>query len=168
MPKALFITRNDIVTKTALGGNVDSDKFEQFVLIAQDIHLENILGTRLYTKISDDILADSLTGDYSTLVVTYIKPVLIHYAMVEYLPWASFTIGNKGVFKGTTEQGDNAQQFEIKRLEQKERDIAESYAEKLRDHLCAFPTRYPEYYEWVNGDTYPDKSNANRGGWFIG
>ena len=35
MATALLITRDDIVKLTALGGNVDIDKFVQFVLIAQ-------------------------------------------------------------------------------------------------------------------------------------
>ena len=39
MAEALLITRNDIVRFTALNGNVDTDKFIQFIKIAQDIHI---------------------------------------------------------------------------------------------------------------------------------
>ena len=43
MAQALFITRDDIVKFTALNGNIDTDKFIQFIKIAQDIHIQNYL-----------------------------------------------------------------------------------------------------------------------------
>ncbi len=73
MATALLITRDDIVKLTALGGNVDIDKFIQFVLIAQDIHLQNYLGTQLLEKIQSDILANTLSGNYQLLVEKYLK-----------------------------------------------------------------------------------------------
>jgi len=76
MAKALFINRNDLVNKTPLGGNVDADKFLQFVEIAQETHIQNYLGTKLYDKISADIVAGTLAGDYADLVTNYVKPML--------------------------------------------------------------------------------------------
>jgi hypothetical protein len=52
MAKALWIKREDLVRNTALGGNIDTDKFIQFISIAQDIHIQNYTGTKLYDKIS--------------------------------------------------------------------------------------------------------------------
>ncbi len=83
MAKALLITRDDIVKLTALGGNVDADKFTQFISIAQDIHLQNYVGTQLLEKIQADIIAGKLTGNYATLIEKYLKPMLIHWGMVE-------------------------------------------------------------------------------------
>ena len=68
MPTALWIKREDLVRQTALGGNVDSDKFLQFIKVAQEIHIQNFTGTRLYDKISNDILAGTLTGRYLALL----------------------------------------------------------------------------------------------------
>ena len=99
MATGLFITRADIVKRTSLGGNVDQDKYIQYVLIAQEVHLQNYLGTDLYEKIQTYIESGSLAGDYLTLVNDWIKPCLLHWAMVEYLPFAAYTIGNKGIFK---------------------------------------------------------------------
>ena len=83
MPTAIFIKRDDLVKNTALNGSVDTDKFIQFVKIAQEIHIQNYLGSDLYDKISADIIAGSLSGDYLALVNDYVQPMLIHYAMVE-------------------------------------------------------------------------------------
>ena len=83
MATALFIKRSDLVKNTALNSNVDTDKFIQFISLAQEIHVQNYLGTDLYDKISADIIAGTLTGDYLDLVNDYIQPMLIHFAMVE-------------------------------------------------------------------------------------
>jgi hypothetical protein len=81
MATALLITRDDLVRFTAVNGNVDTDKFLQFVKIAQDIHIQNYLGTKLLEKIQADIIAGTLTGNYETLVETYVKPMLIHWSL---------------------------------------------------------------------------------------
>ena len=85
MATALFIKPVTLKRNSIIDGNVDVDKFIQFIKIAQEIHIKNYLGTDLYNKISNDIIADSLSGDYLTLVNSYIQPMLIHYAMVDYL-----------------------------------------------------------------------------------
>mgnify|MGYP003118053880 CR=1 FL=1 len=40
MATALFITRSDLVRNTFLSGNVDTDKFIQFIKIAQEVHIQ--------------------------------------------------------------------------------------------------------------------------------
>ena len=98
MATALFIKRADLIKNTAMNGNVDTDKFIQFIKIAQEIHVRNYLGTDLYDKISADIIAGTLSGDYLDLVNDFIQPMLIHFAMAEYLPFAAYTIANGGVY----------------------------------------------------------------------
>ena len=41
MAQALFISRKDLVRHTTVNGNLDVDKYVQYILIAQDIHLQN-------------------------------------------------------------------------------------------------------------------------------
>lgn len=164
MATPLFIKRSDLVKNTALSGNVDPDKFLQFVKLAQEIHIQNFLGTDLYDKISSDILADSLTGDYLTLVNDYVQPMLIHYAMAEYLPFASYTIANGGVFKYNSENATQPQKEEIDFLITKERDYAEYYTNRFIDYMSFnASSKFPEYYSNNNEDIYPDKENYYQG-----
>jgi hypothetical protein len=96
MATALFIKREDLVRNSIIDGNVDTDKFIQFIKISQQMHIQNYLGTDLYNKISADIIAGTLSGDYLNLVQDYIQPMLIHFAMVDYLPFASYELRNGG------------------------------------------------------------------------
>ena len=130
MATALFIKRADLVKNTALNANVDTDKFIQFIKIAQEIHVRNYMGTDLYNKISADIIAGTLSGDYLDLVNDYIQPMLIHYAMTEYLPFAAYTISNGGVFKHSSENSTIANKEEVDLLISKERDYAEYYTQR--------------------------------------
>lgn len=167
MAQALFVTRKDVVKFTAVNGNVDTDKFIQYVKIAQDIHIQNYIGTDLYNKLQADILASTLTGDYLDLVTDHIKPMLIHWSMVEYLPFAAYTVANKGVFKHSSENAENVSKEEVDFLIEKERNTAQYYTDRFIDYMSYnAASKFPEYYTNNNSDVYPDK-DANFEGWVL-
>ena len=166
MAEALLISRADIVKHTAMNGNIDTDKFIQFVKIAQDIHIQNYTGTNLINKIKADILDDTLAGNYLSLTEQYLKPMLIHWAMVEYLPFAAYTIANKGVYKHSSENSENVQKNEVDFLIEKERQIAQHYTERFINYISFNNNLFPEYYNNQNGNMYPDSMN-NYTGWYI-
>ncbi len=107
MAQVLFVSPADVIKRTGINGNVDRDQMIQFIKIAQQMHIQNYLGTDLYNKISADIIAGTLTGDYLELVNDYIQPMLIHFAMVDYLPFASYELRNGGLFRHRSENADN-------------------------------------------------------------
>lgn len=166
MAEALLISRKDVVKFTSMNGNIDTDHFIQYVKIAQDKHIENYLGSDLINKIKADIVATSLSGDYLSLVNNEIKPALLHWTMVEYLPFSNYTIANKGVFKHTSENSDSVSKEEIDYLIEKERNTAQYYTDRLIDYLTFnASSKFPEYYSNNNEDVYPDKDLF--GGWVI-
>jgi hypothetical protein len=166
MAEALLITRDDIVRYTALNGNTDVDKIIQYVKIAQDIHMQNYMGTKLLNKIKADIIANTLSGNYLSLTVNYLKPMLIHWAMVEYMPFAAYTIANKGVYKHSSENSVNVEKNEVDFLIEKERSIAQNYTERFIDYMNFNNSLFPEYYTNVNNEISPDSMN-NYTGWYI-
>ena len=167
MATALFIKRADLVKNTIIDGNVDTDKFIQFIKIAQEMHIQNYLGTELYNKISNDILASSLSGDYLALVNDHIQPMLIHYAMIDYLPFAAYEVKNGGLFKHRSENSDSATKEEVDFLAQRHRHFADFYTQRFLDFMSFnAPSKFPEYYTNNNEDMYPDKSN-NFLGWVL-
>ena len=159
----LFITREQLVKNTIIDGNVDTDKFIQFIKIAQEIHIQNYLGTQLYLKISNDIDNNTLTGDYLELVTDYIQPMLIHYAMVDYLPFAAYQVKNGGVFKHRSENSETPSKDEVDFLVQRYRDFAEYYTRRFVDYMCFDSTKFPEYNDNQDADIRPDQdTNVSR------
>ena len=166
MAEALLITRQDVVKFTSLNANTDVDKYIQFVKIAQDTDLQNFTGTQLLNKIKADILANTLTGNYLTLTTVYLKPMLIHLAMKYYLPFAAYTISNKGIYKHNSENSINVDKNEVDYLVEKETQIAQHYTERFINYINNNTSLFPEYNTNSNGDMNPDTQN-NYTGWFI-
>ena len=164
--EALLITRQDLVRYTTLNGNVDVDNFLQYIKIAQDTDLQNFTGTKLLNKIKADIIANTLTGNYLSLTNVYLKPMLIHLAMKYYLPFAAYTISNKGVYKHNSENSTTADKNEIDFLIEKETQIAQHYTQRFIDYITLNTSLFPEYSTNTNSDMFPDTNN-NYTGWYI-
>lgn len=167
MAFGLFITRNDIIKNTPLGGAVDADALLPFVRTAQEKYLLNLLGTVLYNKIQDDIEAGTaFTGIYQTLVSDYIKPTIIWYSCVEYIPFSAISFKSNGAVKHISEQSVSPGKNEIDYLLSKALDNAGYYSTRLQDYLIANSSSIPEYLESVGNSTqiYPDQSNQYFGG----
>lgn len=163
MSKALFVTRHDISTFTAANGNIDNDKLLPFINIAQDIHIQNYLGSELYIKIQNDIVASSLTGDYLNLVNDYIKPMLLHWSMVEYLPYAGVNIANGGIYTKNPENSTALTKEHVDSLIQKSESVAQFYTRRFIDYMQNNASSlFPEYYDNSNEDMYPDDVADNQ------
>ncbi len=163
MATALFISRTDLVKNSIIDGNTDTDKFIQFIRIAQEIEIQNYLGTDLYNKISADIIAGTLTGDYLNLVNDYVQPMLIWWAQVNYLPYAAYQIKNGGVFKHTSENAESVSKNEVDYLVEKARNTAEYYTRRFVDYMSFNSSTFPEYNSNSDSDVYPDKDSLFNG-----
>ena len=124
MATVLFISRTDLVKNSIIDGNVDTDKFIQFIKVAQEIEIRNYLGTKLYEKLQADIAGSGVTGNYQTLLNKYVQPMLIWYAQAEYIPYAAYQIKNGGVFKHTSENSETVSRSEVDYLVNKARNTA--------------------------------------------
>jgi hypothetical protein len=166
MATALFITRTDLVKNSIINGAVDTNKFIQFIKIAQEIHIQNYLGSSLYDKISSDITGGTLAGDYETLVEDFIKPMLIHFAMVDYLPFAAYQVNEGGIVKYLPENAESVQKSEVDYLIDKHRGFAQFYTRRMVDYILFNQSKYPEYNDNKQDDMFPD-TDANFTGWVL-
>ncbi len=168
--KAIFITTKDIKRYSILSGTVDNDKFTQFVEIAQDIHIQTYLGTDLYEKIQEliiaDTISDSANANYKLLLETYIKPMHVHWSAVEYMPYIAYTVSNGGVYKHTSENSESVGIEEINVLTERSRTTAQWYTDRMISYLCNNSTDFPEYTSNSSEDIYPTKK-SHYTGWVI-
>ena len=169
--KALFITVKDLKAKSIISGNTDADKLIHFIEVAQDIHIQNYLGGRLYDKMQDLIIANqmdlAINADYKALRDDYIKPMLIWFTQSEYFPFAMFKIDNGGVSKHRGEDSDVANYGDVDRMMSKINDRSEFYTRRFLDSICDNSNKYPEYNNNQNGDMYPDKDVDTFSSWVL-
>lgn len=169
--KALFITTKDLKQKSILSGNVDPDKIAQFIEVAQDTHIQNYLGGKLYNKLQsliiNNTIGDAGNADYKTLLDTYVKPMLIWYAQADYIPFAAFQISNGGVYKHRSENSDSVSMEEVNMLAAKALETAQFYTRRFMDYMDFYSQLYPEYVSSSNEEMHPDK-DVNFGGIYLG
>jgi hypothetical protein len=164
---ALFITRNDIIKNTPLQGAIDTDKLLPFMRTAQDKYMLNLLGTVLFDKLQADIASGTpFTGYYETLMEEHVKPTMIWYACVEYIPFSGISFKSEGSFKHQSEQSVSPGKNEIDYLLSKALNNADYYATRMQDFLVAYSDQIPEYLQSVGNATqvWPDQSNQYFGG----
>jgi hypothetical protein len=169
MATALFITRNDIIKNSPLQGAIDADALLPFMSTAQVKYIKNLLGTVLYEYLQAQIIAGTvanLSVAYQDLLDDHIKPTLIWYTCVEYIPFSSIQFKSNGAVKQNSEQAVAPSKTEIDYLKQQAQSNADYYALRLQNYLISYSNQIPQYLESVGNQTqiYPDMTNQYFGG----
>mgnify|MGYP003625426711 FL=1 len=168
MATVLFINRTDLVRNSIIDGNVDTDKYIQFIKLAQEIHVQNYLGTKMYEALTVAIPNIDLPANarWKLLLDDYVVPMLIWFSQVDYIPFASYQIRNGGMFKHRSENADTVSKEEVDYLVEKARTNAEWYSRRFIDFMSFNQTTYPEYTSNINDDINPSY-NATFNGWVL-
>ena len=168
MATILFINRTDLVRNSIIDGNVDTDKYIQFIKLAQEIHIQNYLGTKMYNALTAAIpdIDNPANARWKTLLDEYVVPMLIWFSQVDYIPFASYQIKNGGMFKHRSENAETVSKEEVDYLVEKARTNAEWYARRFIDFMSFNQTTYPEYTNNSNDDIYPSY-DATFNGWVL-
>ena len=169
MATALFITRNDIIKNSPLQGAIDADALLPFMNTAQVKYIKNLIGTVLYDYLQAQIIAgtvSSLPIAYQDLLDDHIKPTLIWYTCVEYIPFSSIQFKSNGAVRQSSEQATAPSKLEIDYLKQQSQANADYYALRLQNYLISYSNDIPQYLESVGNQTqiYPDQTNQFFGG----
>ena len=92
--------------------------------------------------------------------------MLLHWSLVEYLPFGSVSIGNGGIFQKNPENSTAITKEHVDYLVEKARTTSQFYTNRFIDYMQSNNNLFPEYYSNTNEDMYPDDV-ANFGGWVL-
>ena len=164
-----LITSQEIRLNTPMGGNVDSDKFINFIQDVQVMVLEPVLGTKLFDKILTDFAADTLAGLYLQMFTDYIKPVLWHSVFAEYVKIGSIIVGNGGMYKHVAQDAEAATMDDINYVAKNAQSKADTYIDRLIRFLCDQDSNIPEYTLNQDNDYDIDPVRALQtiSGWYL-
>ena len=161
--KVLFISVDYLRDNSIINGNVDGVYLEPYITIAQNIHIEAIIGTKLYNNLVSTI--SSLSVVDKKLLDDYIQPALIQWSMYEALPFINYKLTNKSVSTNGSDNADPVGLEEIHYLRESIKSAAESLSERTTDFLRENVLDYPLYC--ANGDAlddiHPNKDNFTCG-----
>jgi len=160
----LYISSTRLKKDSAIGGSVSDDLIMPYILLAQDMSILPILGTDLDAKLKSDIQGSSLTGDYKTLVETYIQPALVQFAFVSLVPYLRLRfVNNAVVVMGATDQSASATYDDLKPVMDTATDAAEFYRQRCIDYLRNNSSSFPEYSSNTGADLDPTTRNYYAG-----
>jgi hypothetical protein len=164
-----LITSEEIRLNTPMGGNVDSDKFVNFINDVQVLVLENVLGTKLFNKIITDFNANNLTGLYLQMFTDYIKPVLWHSVFAEYVKIGSIIVGNGGMYKHVAENAEVASMEDMNYIAKNSQSKADTYIDRLIRFLVDKEASIVEYTTTQDNeyDIDPVNNLQTISGWYL-
>ena len=124
--------------------NYDLTDIENFVPIAEHIHILPILGTPLYDELLEQVDSNSLTDENSTLLLEIYKVEGIA-VLYESLPFVWSHISQVGITKGKSDNSDSVENQDIAYLNthiKAQLDYAKKY---LREWLDTYAINFPLY-----------------------
>lgn len=154
MAEVLLINETYIKKYTQINGSVDPNLLYPSIYLAQDKYLMPYLGTNLYEKIKADIVANSLSGLYETLVDDYARRVVLWFTMLEVLPNLSYKVDNGTLVQRQSEDTVAVSDVVMKDMLLRAQNNANFYLGCMVDWLCANSGSIPEY----GNNVWPQRS----------
>lgn len=147
MPRPIvkFVSPNYIKENTPIQQNIDDDIMVPYIVAAQDIYIQQALGSKFYQHLKDAIVANTLNTDEDNLIRDYIAPVITQFTFYELIPHINYKMTNKAVSQQSSEFSTPSGLDEIKFLRQSVRDLAEFYLKRLNKYLCDYGELFPLY-----------------------
>jgi hypothetical protein len=163
-----FVSVTYLKDNTPLNENLDDKLLKSSIKEAQEIYIRDVIGSGIYDELQDQAYNGTLTADNTTLLDSYIAPCLKYYTLTESMLPMTFKFMNKSVASRNSENATAITPQELSLIEQRYRDKAEYYAERLRDYLKENPTIYPKYLNPGTGfDVIRPKNTAFFGGMYL-
>lgn len=162
----LLVSEQRLKQWTSLDNNTRDEEITPSILDAQNVYIQQTLGTPLFNHIKDGVLNTTLNAAEIELLNDYIAPALMQYALYLILPNIKYKIVEKGILNGTSEETSPTSLDELKYLRQSTLDLAQFYDARLREFLCnADPATYPLYVNPTAKDGMrPDKRSPYNSG----
>jgi len=157
---ALLVSEQRLKDWTNLDSNVRTEDIAPFILQAQDLYIQDTLGTKFYTTIKNGIINATLTNDEKELLNDYIGPTLMQYALYLMMPSLKYKFVDKGILSGSSEESTQTSLDELKYLRQSTLDTAEFYMQRLKEYLKDNPGMFADYQNPGTDGMLPNKRTA--------
>lgn len=159
MADSLFIDDNYLKTYSPLGKSIDVDEIYPFVSNAQDVYVQDILGTPLYndfmTKTSNYISGSGATfSAVEWTLLDLVSKSLVYWTTYMALPHIYLRIRNAGVVKQSSENTTNSDLSEMKYLREEMKNLGEFWNTRCVNFICENSQSLP-LYNAASDDMYP-------------
>lgn len=138
--------------------SIDDSILSNFIWIAQNENILELLRWDLLEKIKTDLKNDELSGRYLELWQNYLKPALALWTVWHAYPFIWTRANNRSVVQKNSETSDNVDLKTIGFLSDHIRARAERAGSLAVEFIVNFPQDFPEYY---NSERLKSKGKYN-------
>lgn len=163
MDRAFFISERYLKDNTPMGDNVDIKDIYPFAKTAEDIYIQEIIGTPLFNRLVESLNASPKnTTDNETTLLLIIRDALKWYTLYDATPFFWIKFRNIGIVK---QNGDNLETVSDKEMDKVRNEFmnkAKFYSNRLVDYLCINSSKFSQYsgpYQW--SDLRPSRKVAS-------
>lgn len=143
----LLTNENIIKSTTNVFENVNGNMLLPSIKIAQDLDLENVIGTKLLESLQQMVYKNEYKNIHKRLLDSYVQPYLTYSAIVRLIPVVSWKITNAGVVTTSDEKMNPLTANDVDKVKAYYQKIADSYKNKLQRFLIANHSQFPELGE---------------------
>ena len=157
----LLISEQKLKTQAPIDPNVDSDELRYGIQQAQNIYIQETLGTNFYNEILNQVEDGSISLSANTynkeLLDNFIQPALVAYSYYIILDNMFVKLVNVGLQQFRSEQSNPVGIKEFQYLKDQARDRAQFLDNLMRRHLVFENWKYPRYTQVTNnGQLIPE------------
>ncbi len=156
----LLVSEQRMKNWTSLDNNVRIDVLTPSILNAQQIYMQDSLGTPFFERLKAGVLNNDLTVDEEAFLKDYVGPALMQYALYLLLPNLKYKFVEKGIVNGASEETNPTTLQELQYLREATLDTAMFYDQRMKDFLKDYPNMFPVYRDWNTKGMAPNKRNS--------
>lgn len=168
MNRVYFISTQYLKEHSTINNNVDENLLNSAIWEGQTIHVQQLLGTDLFDKISDLIRTGNIAlpsnVEYKTLLNDYVMECVSYWAFYEAIPYIRFKVVNKGVESQSSEWSNPTDIQQLEYLQENVMNKAQFYSQRLTNYLLQNSNLFPEYHR----NFEIDKMRPTNGNYFSG
>lgn len=167
-PIVKFISPTYFKSNTTVDENVEDDIIVPFIVKAQDVYIQQALGSAFYTRLKEGVENNNLNVNEENLIRDYIQPTLVEWTLYELIPHLNYKFTNKAISQKSSEFSQPSALDEVKYLRQSVRDLAEFYLKRLIKYLCDFGSQqFPLYASPGSNENLKRRNRSYFGGVYI-
>jgi hypothetical protein len=151
---ALFIDDVYLKQYTPLGVSVDINEIYPFVEEAQNVYIQDILGTPLYIDLEWKLYTGVTYSNIERQLVDICSKALAYWTVYMALPHLAIKIRNLGVARPTAGDAQVSTMDEMKYIREEMKNLGEFWNTRAVNFLCENSKLFP-LYNAASDDMYP-------------
>lgn len=148
METVLLVSEQRMKEWTSLDKNIRIDVLTPSILNAQEIYIQDSLGTKFFNRLKEGVYLNNLTVNEESFLRDYVGPTLMQYALYLLLPNLKYKMVEKGILNGTSEETQPTTLQELQFLRSATLDTAQFYDQRLKEFLRDHPNMFQEWLTW--------------------